>query len=89
MHLLSCSFHSLHQQHSSQHIDFEVHKFVFFPTECAGGHWSLLVYSTLDNELYSLDPGRVKLFAHTDSHYGPAIGQIENLAGPQRQHSSI
>ena len=55
-----------------------VHKYIFFPTQAAQ-HWSLLVYSTSDQELHSLDSGRTKLFAHTDMHYAPAIGQIENL----------
>jgi hypothetical protein len=67
----------LAEQYSSR-IDFGLHKAIFFPTQ-VHQHWSLLVYSTLEQKLYSLDSGRTNLFTHTDAHYAPAIDKSEAL----------
>jgi hypothetical protein len=59
--VVSCYFvtcgalEKLTEQYSS-HIDFGLHKAIFFPTQ-VHQHWPLLVYSTLDQKLYSLDSG--------------------------------
>jgi hypothetical protein len=51
---------------------------MMFPVS-TGQHWSLLVLKTATLELYSIDSGVGKIFAHSDLQYAPFISTLEQV----------
>ena len=51
---------------------------MMFPVN-TGQHWSLLVLTTATLELYSIDSGYSKIFAHSDLQYAPFICTLEQV----------
>jgi hypothetical protein len=51
---------------------------MMFPVN-TGQHWSLLVLKTATLELYSIDSGFGKIFAHSDLQYAPFISTLEQV----------
>ena len=51
---------------------------MMFPVN-TGQHWSLLVLKTATLELYSIDSGYSKIFAHSDLQYAPCISTLEQV----------
>ena len=51
---------------------------MMFPVN-TGQHWSLLVLKTATLELYSIDSGYGKIFAHSDLQYAPFISTLEKV----------